>query len=243
MQALIVADIHSNLEAFQAVVADAEQRGGFDEIWCLGDTVGCGPDPAGCVELLRSFPLACVAGNHDLAAGGKISTIDFNPLAAAACQWTSSQLSPQQANFLRSLPKVVSKGEFTLVHGSLRSPIWEYLIHPEAAMATFLLLETRFCMVGHSHIPFICREQDDQCVFLPLPEGTPLSLGEGRLLINPGGVGQPRDGDPRPSYAVYNSVGDTIERRRVTYNIQVTQDKMRLAGLPAPLIARLVYGR
>ncbi len=243
MLALIVADIHSNLEAFQAVVADAEENGGFDEIWCLGDTVGYGPDPARCIELLRSYPLSCVAGNHDWAAVSKISTIDFNPVAAAACQWTSSQLSAEQADFLRYLPDVVLNCEFTLVHGSLREPMWEYLIHPEAAMATFQLLKTRFCVLGHSHIPFICREQGDQCVFVPFPEGEPLPLGEERLIINPGGVGQPRDGDPRPSYVLYDSVRGTIERSRVTYDIRATQEKMSLAGLPPPLIARLDYGR
>ena len=243
MRALIVSDIHSNLEAIRAVVADAETKGGFDEVWCLGDSVGYGPNPIECIDLLCSYPGACVAGNHDQAAVGTTSTFDFNPLAAAACHWTASQLPLQQADFLRSLPEVVQRDAFTLVHGSLRDPTREYLLDSEAAMATFRLLETQFCAVGHSHIPFICRELENRCLFDPFPEGEALALGEERWIINPGGVGQPRDGDPRPSYALYASKEGTIERHRVTYNIGATQEKMRQAGLPSPLIERLNYGR
>ena len=243
MRALIVSDIHSNLEAIRAVVADAEANGGFDEVWCLGDTVGYGPNPIECIDLLCSHSTVWVVGNHDQAAVGMTSTFDFNPLAAAACDWTTSQLPLEQADFLRSLPEVARRGAFTLVHGSLRDPTREYLLDSEAAVATFRLLETQFCAVGHSHIPFICRELENRCLFDPFPEGEALSLGEERWIINPGGVGQPRDGDPRPSYALYASKEGTIERHRVTYNIEATQGKMRQAGLPEPLIERLNYGK
>ena len=242
MRALIVSDIHSNLEAFRAVLEDAKEKGGFDEVWCLGDTVGYGPDPGECIELLRRQNLTCVVGNHDLAAAGSLSTHEFNSHARVAAHWTADQLVPEQALFLSSFPEVVQRGDFTLVHGSLRSPIIEYLVSIEAAMATFQLLKSRFCLVGHSHIPFLCREGDPAHSFEPFPEGDIVRLGNERLIINPGGVGQPRDHDPRPSYALYDSTDGTIQRQRVTYEIGITQDKMRRAGLPEPLIHRLDFG-
>ena len=242
MRALILSDIHSNLEAFQAVLDDASGRHGFDEVWYLGDTLGYGPDPGECIELLRSYDPAIVMGNHDLAAAGKLSTRDFNTAARLAAQWTASQLSPEHARFLAELPDVVLKGNFTLVHGSLRSPLVEYVISTESARGTFRLLQSRYCLVGHSHIPFVCREQGPMCSFEDFPEGEGIPLGGERLIINPGGVGQPRDRDPRPSYAIYDDDCGIIERSRVTYGIKTVQEKMRHAGLPEELIRRLDYG-
>ena len=242
MRALILSDIHSNLEAFQAVLEDAATKGGFQEIWCMGDTVGYGPDPGGCIELLRQHDHVCVAGNHDLAAVGKLSTDDFTANARAAAHWTAGQLLTEQAEFLASLPEVVRRGDFTLGHGSLRLPVLEYVISDEAARGTFGLLETRFCLVGHSHIPFIYQEVGPQPGFGPFPEGTPIPLGEMRLIINPGGVGQPRDHDPRPSYALHDSEAQTISRFRVSYSIRATQEKIRRARLPEPLAHRLDFG-
>ena len=242
MRALILSDIHSNLEAFRAVLDDALAKGGFDEVWCLGDTVGYGPDPGECIELLRRQSCICVVGNHDLAAVGRLSTSDFNSHAAFAAQWTASQLVPEHGQFLASLPEIARREGFTLVHGSLRVPVLEYLVSVEVAIATFQLLESRFCLVGHSHIPFICREGDSECTFERFPEGDPVHLGEERLIINPGGVGQPRDGDPRPSYVIYDSDEGTLQRNRVVYEIATTQQKMRQAGLPEPLILRLDRG-
>ena len=204
--------------------------------------MGYGPDPGGCIELLRQHNYVCVVGNHDLAAVGKLSTDDFTPHARTAAHWTAGQLLTEQAEFLASLPEVVRRGDFTLVHGSLRLPVLEYLISDEAAWGTFELLETRFCLVGHSHIPFICQDVGQQPGFGPFPEGTPVPLGERRLVINPGGVGQPRDHDPRPSYALYDSDEQTISRFRVSYPIQTTQEKIRRAGLPEPLAHRLDFG-
>ena len=242
MRALILSDIHSNLEAFQAALTDAVERGGYDEIWCVGDIVGYGPDPGECIGLLRRDDYVCVVGNHDLAAARRLGTQDFNSNARQAAHWTAGQLDPEQVEFLSSLPAVVQRGAFTLVHGSLRRPIVEYLLSAEAAVATFQLLESRFCLVGHSHMPFICREVDSGCSFEPFAEGIPVHLGAERLIINPGGLGQPRDGDPRPNYAMYDSDGETIERHRVEYDIATTQGKMRRAGLPEPLIRRLDFG-
>ena len=242
MIALILADIHSNLEAFQAVLEDVAQRGGFDQVWCLGDTVGYGPDPGNCIELLQWHDHVSVAGNHDYAATGLLGTHDFNTHARLAAQWTAPELVPEHARFLSSRPEVVRRQDFTMVHGSLRVPLLEYLISTEAAIGTFQLLESPFCLVGHSHIPFICRQSDSGASFESFPEGQAVRLGTEQLIINPGGVGQPRDGDPRPSYALYDADEGTVERHRVSYDIELTQEKMRRAGLPEPLIRRLNLG-
>ena len=242
MRALILSDIHSNLEALQAVLQDATARGGFDELWCLGDMVGYGPDPERCLDLLRQHHCVAVAGNHDLAAVGMLSTEDFNSNARFAARWTAQQLAEKHIGFLSSLPEVVRRGDFTLVHGSLRMPVLEYLISAEAALGTFRLLESPYCLVGHTHIPFICREAGGECSFEPFSEDEPVRLGSERLIINPGGVGQPRDGDPRPSYAIYDAHTATMQRHRVTYEIAATQEKTRREGLPEPLIVRLDQG-
>ncbi len=256
MRAIILSDIHSNLEALEAVLTDAQARGGFQEVWCLGDTVGYGPDPGPCLDLLcpsaeglrpsaegpRCHNLRIVAGNHDHAAVGKLDVTEFNAAAAAAARWTAGQLSPAHAAFLAGLPLVVTQGAFTLVHGSLRAPLWEYLLEPEAALGTLERLTTRYCLVGHSHIPFICRENQGLPQFVEFTEDWTFTLGEERWIINPGGVGQPRDRDPRPSYAIYDSLPGTVARHRVTYPIAQTQEKMRRAGLPQTLIQRLDFG-
>ena len=242
MRSLIVGDIHANLSAFQAVLADAEERGGFDQVWCLGDTVGYGPDPSSCIQLLCRYPLLAVAGNHDHAATGKMSVDEFNGPAAKAAIWTAQQLTTEDRAFLSELPLVVASGDFTLVHGSLREPIWEYLLNGEAALATFALLSTRFCLVSHSHIPFICQENQGIPEFVEFTEDQRFPLGDERWVLNPGSVGQPRDRDPRPSYALYDSSPGVISRHRVSYNIGETQERMRQFQLPERLIERLNYG-
>ncbi len=243
MRSLILADVHANIEALNAVFADARSMGGFDEVWCLGDTVGYGPDPGACLDLLREHQARMVAGNHDLAAVGLRSIDDFNPDAQASARWTKDRLSPGHVRFLQGLPLTVQASGFTLVHGSLRDPVNEYLLREQAALATFALLETTGCLVGHSHIPFLCREVDGAPNFLSFDCGRTISLTGARWIINPGGVGQPRDLDPRSSYALYDSASNAIERRRVNYDVGQTQAKMRKAGLPRLLIERLDYGR
>ena len=241
LKALLLADVHSNLEALEAIFADC---GHFDRIWCMGDVVGYGPNPVQCLEVLRSHDLHCVAGNHDAAVAGVLSVDDFNYAAAWAAQWTTSQLGQDDLQYLRALPLSLEEGAFTLVHGSLRSPLWEYLVSTETASASLALLQTTYCLVGHSHLPFICREQPGRTPeFCEFPEKHPVPLTYERWVINPGGVGQPRDHDPRSSYAIYDSDAGSIERRRVVYDIAKTQRKMELAGLPEPLIHRLEFGR
>lgn len=242
MRTLIVSDIHSNLEALESVLAHAGERGGFDRIWCLGDMVGYGPDPSACLARLRGFDLVAVAGNHDYAAAAAIDASDFNGAAYTAIRWTAEQLGHAEKSFLAGLPLVNRQPPFTLVHGTLRDPIVEYLLHPSQAAATLELLDTPYCLVGHSHYPFICRENGGMPMFLPLPEGQRVPLDTERCIFNPGSVGQPRDRDTRAGYAVFDSDLSSVEHYRVEYDIPATQAKMRLAGLPQYLIERLDHG-
>ena len=242
MRALLLSDIHANLEALDTVIADAESRGGFDAIWCLGDTVGYGADPNACLARIREYDLLAVAGNHDTAAVGTTTANDFNGAAREASIWTAGQLTAEEKAFLAGLPLVATADPFTLVHGSIRDPLVEYLLDRGSALATFALLDTKFCLVGHSHYPFICQENGGSPVFADFPEDEVTPLGEERWILNPGSVGQPRDHDPRPSYAVYDSDTVTVERHRVEYDVAKTQDKIRQAGLPERLAERLNYG-
>lgn len=242
MRFAILADIHSNLAAFEAVLGDADNRGGFDKIWCLGDMVGYGPDPNECIKRLRQFEHVCIAGNHDWAAIGKMDTSEFNPVAAAAAQWTAEQITAEDKDYLLSLPLTLHENGFTLAHGSPREPIWEYLLSTEAAQDNFSYFETSYCLVGHSHIPLIFELDSNMVVYRQFGE-TNVALEEKRMIINPGGVGQPRDGDARASYAIYDSEAQTVSHYRVEYDIPATQKKMAEQGLPTALILRLSVGR
>jgi predicted phosphodiesterase len=245
MRCLVISDIHANLAAFDAVLADA---GEFDLIWCLGDMVGYGPDPNECIERLREFPHLCIAGNHDWAVLGRLSLGDFNPDAQRASLWTQQQLTPDNQAYLESLPvSLVEEENFTLVHGSPRQPIWEYILYPSVAKPNFAHFDTHYCFVGHTHAPVIFRYQQsenetDSCESIQVAYANPVSLGNDRLIINPGSVGQPRDGDARASYAILDTDNLTLEYRRVYYPMDVTQTRMGEANLPVRLIMRLSYG-
>ena len=243
MRYVIVADIHANLAAFLAVLVDIQHRGEVGEVWCLGDIVGYGPDPHQCIELLRQTNHICVAGNHDLAAIGKIDVSEFNPDAAVACRWTAKQLTPRDIDYLNGLPQVIEKDDFTLVHGSPREPIWEYVLSISAARENFAHFRSKFCLLGHSHVPLVFRYGEaGSCSFSRFSTNVELVLGKERLIINPGAVGQPRDGDPRASYAIYDSETGQVKLYRVSYDIGATQAKMVEQRLPMRLVARLSHG-
>lgn len=243
MRYAILADIHANLAAFTAVLEDIERRGGADELWCLGDVVGYGPEPRECIELLRRYRHRCVAGNHDRAAAGKIDIASFNENAAAACTWTAGQLEPADIEYLERLPLLDRTGDFTLVHGSPREPVLEYLVSTAAAEGNLPFLRTRFCLVGHSHIPLVFEfNEDGVCEGRELMEDEMVTLGENRLILNPGSIGQPRNGDPRSAYALYDTASGTIEARRIPYDIRATQARMAVCGLPERLRSRLDLG-
>ena len=253
MRCAIISDIHGNLDALEAVLADA---GEVDAIWCLGDLVGYGPQPNECVALLRERGALCVAGNHDRACIGMMDVNEFNPEASEAALWTHDQLTQEHIAYLAALPeriKVGEEGEFTVVHGSPREPVWEYLTHVSIARLNFGYFQTRYCLVGHTHVPLIFErlrsdEQPPDYRTLVPEAGAPLELGLDRLIVNPGSVGQPRDGNPDAAYMTYESAdvaqgrAATLTERRVTYPVASVQQKMRRAGLPPRLITRLTYG-
>ena len=243
MRALIVSDVHSNLEAFQSVITQTNEMDGFDQIWLLGDLVGYGPDPNACIDLLRQFDHVGVAGNHDLAAVGKIGLQKFNMHAAAAARWTTTQLTGEHVDFLGQLPVRFEVHDFTLVHGSPRDPVWEYVITAASATASFSRFDTKRCLVGHSHVPFLCAPEGKSAQFFDFPVDLPIRLMDARLIINPGSVGQPRDGLPTASYAVFSSEEQTITHYRAEYNIAATQKRMTEQNLPQYLIDRLTRGR
>lgn len=243
MRYAIIADIHANLAAFAAVLDDIERRGGVEEIWCLGDVIGYGPDPHQCIELLRQYKHICIAGNHEWAAIGKIGISEFNPDAAAACRWTAEQLRPEDVKYLSDLPLVRERDEFTLVHGSPREPVWEYLLSVSNARENFAFFQSQFCLVGHSHVPLaFVSDETEGCSLKRLSPNIKLALGKNRLIVNPGSVGQPRDSDPRASYSIYDTEARVATLYRVNYDIGATQAKMTAANLPIRLVARLSFG-
>ena len=242
MRLLIISDIHANLTAFESVLEDAHNQ--WDYVWCLGDVVGYGPEPHACIELLQQYQHICIAGNHDWAAVGLIDTIDFNEDAALANQWTAQQLSEEDREYLKSLPLVTSEGNFTLAHGSPREPTWEYLFSSKAAEENLEFFDTPFCLVGHSHVPLLFEYSEEGMKLRKLRQGGAGSKLEDsrRIIINPGSVGQPRDHDPRASYALYDSDKKIIYHYRIEYDIEATQQKMEQEKLPEFLILRLSHG-
>ncbi len=244
MRHAILADIHGNLVAFEAVLQHIKRQGGVDELWCLGDIVGYGPQPRECIQLLREYDHISIAGNHDLAAIDKIDISDFNPNAAAACLWTADQLDAESVTYLDNLPMTLRRSDFTLVHGSPRQPVWEYLLSESSARCSLAHFQTKFCLVGHSHIPlcFVCFA-DGSCSLRELRPELGLAADDYRLIINPGSVGQPRDGDPRASYVVHDAETGVLYHYRVPYDIATVQQRMVENGLPLHLALRLIYGQ
>jgi predicted phosphodiesterase len=242
MRYLIIADIHANLAAFETVLAAA---GNYDEIWCLGDLVGYGPDPEACVELLRQKPHVAVAGNHDWATIGRLDMADFNPAARAAIEWTAEHIGGDTRAYLQSLPVRERRGDFTLVHGSPRAPIWEYVDEPSVALENMEHFDTPHCLVGHSHIPMLYVMGERRGVREVFLQGDMIGVrfADARSIFNPGSVGQPRDGDPRAAYAVLDSDTGLAELHRVEYPVQVTQRRMLKVGLPTRSAYRLTLGR
>ena len=241
MKTLLLSDIHANLTALEAVLADA---GNVEAVWCLGDLVGYGPDPNECVERVAALPnLRCVMGNHDAAALRQIEVDAFNPEARAALLWTQQRLSATNLTFLESLPEMVEVDQITLVHGSPRQPVWEYLLDTRTATINFDYFETLYCFVGHTHLPVIYYLPDDQrMAHLIVPENTTQVTLAPRAIINPGSVGQPRDRDPRAAYALLDMEDYTWEWHRVAYDIPSVQERMHQAKLPERHIVRLAAG-
>jgi diadenosine tetraphosphatase ApaH/serine/threonine PP2A family protein phosphatase len=227
------------------VMADVKTRNiEFDIVWCLGDVVGYGPDPNECIDLLRTMPHICLAGNHDWAVLGKLDLETFNENANSAIVWTREQLKPENLRYLHARPERVDQGEYVLVHASPRKPIWEYVLDVPVAEENFFYLNQPFCLVGHTHVPLIFTK-DVRSIRASHPEhNLPVLLKRSnQYIINAGSVGQPRDGDPRAAYALLDTQATTWTPYRVPYDINSVQSRMRAAGLPDKLIARIEYGR
>jgi len=242
MRYAILADIHSNATALMAVLEDADRRGGVGELWCLGDIVGYGPDPHRCLEILRQFKCVGVAGNHDLAAIEKTGLASFDPDAAQAIRWTMRQISTEDALFLSRLQPTIEKAGFTLVHGSPRQPVWEYVVSLSSARENFPCFSTPYCLVGHTHIPMGFKKEAGSISAVPLSESVGQVLGKALLILNPGSVGQPRDNDPRASYATYDSDSGIFRLHRVSYDTAAVRERMWGCGLPVRLASRLEHG-
>ncbi len=244
MRILVISDIHANQAAFSAVLADA---GSFDFVWHLGDLVGYGPNPNECIQQLSDLPHFSLAGNHDWAALGKLDITSFNSDARISSVWTQGELTAASRKYLDVLPTHITRDQFTLAHASPRQPVWEYVLDPLIAQRNFAYFETPYSLVGHTHVPVIYFQPGDNpngCKTWPPPYDEPISLVvEGRLILNPGSVGQPRDGNPHASYVILNTDDMTWEHRRVAYPVEITQERMRARDLPLRLIERLEYGR
>ncbi len=238
----VISDIHGNLEALEAVLEDVPD--GTEKIYCLGDVIGYGASPNECCRLVREREMPLISGNHDLAVTDlSMNLAWFNPVAAAAIEWTREQLTEENASFLGTRPRTV-QGEGTLfVHGSVRDPD-EYILNGAVARENLEVLkkqypDVRVCFFGHTHVKAVAPTPDNlSSDYLDLTIGGP-------YLVNPGSVGQPRDGDTFASYVLAENTPDTVQvaYRSVEYDIEKAQAKIRAAGLPGVLADRLAYGR
>jgi len=239
MRIAVLSDIHANLPALDIVL---EAAGSVDAVWHLGDVVGYGPDPDGVVDRLAEAGAVGVQGNHDAAATGALGIDWFNPDARRAMEWTRTAIAGRTVARLAGLPQTLRAGDCTLVHGSPRDPWWEYVTSVPVARANLALLESRLGLLGHTHLPGAFVEDDGSVEVISPGDGSVLELRGRRALVNPGSVGQPRDGDPRSSYLVLDTATDTVTWHRSPYDIEATQAAMRAVGLPASLAARLSVG-
>jgi diadenosine tetraphosphatase ApaH/serine/threonine PP2A family protein phosphatase len=234
----VVSDVHANLHALEAVLAEVD-AGGFDEVWCLGDLVGYGPRPNECVALLQERASICLAGNHDLVVLGKIAIATFGGEAGTAAAWTREVLGDAARAFLTTLVSSAMATGAELFHGSPRDPVWDYVTSDEAAHWSFLGTSEPLVLVGHSHVALHFQELAPGEL---APEGTSVELTPGRHILNPGSVGQPRDGDPRAAWLELDISSGRATFRRTEYPVERTQAEMRELGLPEVLAARLAHG-
>jgi diadenosine tetraphosphatase ApaH/serine/threonine PP2A family protein phosphatase len=240
MRVAVISDVHANFQALAAVLRAIDGES-VDAVWCLGDTVGYGARPNECCEAVRDRADLCLIGNHDLVALGELNVSDFNDEAAAAAVWTSETLTPAAESFLRGLAPKGEAGGVQLFHASARDPVWEYILTTEAARATLEGTSAPVVLVGHSHVALALTLDDGEVLGGVAPGGAQVEL-TGRWLLNPGSVGQPRDGDPRAAWLLLDLDRQVADFRRVSYPVQLTQAEIRDAGLPPLLAERLARG-
>ena len=240
----IVSDIHANLEALETAL---DSLGDVDALICQGDIVGYGPNPNECCDIIRERNAVTVLGNHDAAAVGCISLDLFNPYAREAIEWTRDQLTDANRDFLHGLPMIHRDEHFIMVHGSLNRPEeFEYIVSSWEARPTFAEMDPyKLCLISHTHIAefYFQQLESEWADQVSMVSGGPIDLKPDFMyIINTGSVGQPRDFNPKAGFGVYDTDAGVVEIRRLEYPIEVTQAKMRGAGLPEPLWDRLEYG-
>lgn len=242
MRVAVLSDIHANLHALEAVLAavDAERP---DELWCLGDLVGYGARPNECCAAIEARAAICLAGNHDLAVRGSIDLLEFSGDAGTAARWTRGVLTPESRAYLDALEPQGERAGVSLYHGSARDPVWEYVLSDDAALATLALATHPLVLVGHSHVALQVGVREGVTEGGLAADGTDVDLSSGRTLLNPGSVGQPRDGDPRAAFLLVDLDARRATFRRVPYDVARTQAEIREAGLPELLARRLEVGQ
>ncbi len=239
----VATDVHGNRPAFEAVIGAAGEAGA-EELWCLGDLVGYGGEPDACVELARTHAAVCLAGNHDLGVIGAISIADFSSGARLAAEWTADVIAPDTRAFLERLEPYQGVRGMGLFHASPRDPVWEYVLDTLTAELCLDSVKQPVNLIGHSHVALSFSRFDGEAA-----TGTPRAAGEvadlsvGQWLLNPGGCGQPRDGDPRAAWLLLDTDARTASWRRQTYDIAAAQRAIRDAGLPDSLAERLTHGQ
>jgi diadenosine tetraphosphatase ApaH/serine/threonine PP2A family protein phosphatase len=246
MRAAVISDIHANLPALKAVLGAIEQAE-IDEIWCLGDVIGYGAEPDECTELVLERCSLCLVGNHDLAVLGALDISAFSEAAADAVEWTRANVSEETLANLRDLEPHGEREGVALFHASPRDPIWEYVLSIEQADGCFDVQGSRIALIGHSHVSLFFVRPDSEGVGgetrgAQSSDDTLLNLETGTWLINPGSVGQPRDGDPRAAWLELDTVAQTARFHRVEYDVKRAATTITAAGLPRRLADRLHLG-
>jgi predicted phosphodiesterase len=255
MRLAILSDIHANLPALEAVLADIDGAG-VGELWCLGDVVGYGAQPDECTTLVADRCDVCLVGNHDLAVLGELDISSFSPAAAAAVRWTQSTAEASTLDFLRGLDPADETRDVALYHASPRDPVWEYVLWPDQAAECIAIQAARVSMIGHSHVALFfvmggdrrpprgtSVEVEDAARGAQAGDGTRLDLSDGSWLVNPGSVGQPRDGDPRAAWLELDTDKWEATYHRVEYEIDRAAAAIGETDLPEHLARRLYVGQ
>jgi len=238
----IFSDIHSNLEALDAVIT-AYKKESIDKYLCIGDAIGYAANPKECIEKIKKLAMITVAGNHDWAAVNMFSIEYFNPVAQEAILWTRRNLDDKSKNFLETLKLVYKNEDLTLAHGTLDNPQeFHYMTDGYIAEESFRLLDASVCFVAHTHVAGMFIKGEDNCVYYKEESSTDLKV-RNKYIINVGSVGQPRDGNPQAAYCIYDTQKKQIQIKRASYDIETARDKIIKAGLPRFLGDRLLVGR
>jgi diadenosine tetraphosphatase ApaH/serine/threonine PP2A family protein phosphatase len=242
----VITDVHANLPALEAVLA-ATAKAGVEEVWCLGDVLGYGAQPDACAELIRERCAVCLVGNHDIAVLGGLDISSFSEAAALAVEWTRSNVAESTLEFLRELEPQGERAGFGLFHASPNDPVWEYVLSAEQAEVAMDAHGERVALIGHSHVALFFNRPENpgrgETRGAQASDGALLDLGDGGWLVNPGSVGQPRDGDPRAAWLELDTEAESARFHRVAYDIERAAAPIAAAGLPARLANRLYTGQ